>query len=84
MTTFTASIANLCNESLTSGLLVLKMTQAFNVSSTQLAKFATPGVNGGFRDVVLSSDVVDRRTLRFAQDFYYLTFRKIHSLHSYR
>ena len=60
------------------------MTQAFNVSSTQLAKFLVPGVNGGFVDVVLSSDVVDRRTPRFAQDFYYLTFRKIYALHSVR
>ena len=65
-------------------MLMLQVAQSFNVLSAQPAKLAAPGKNCRLADVVLSCDVIDRRQLRLAQDFYYLTFRKIHFLHDYR
>ena len=60
------------------------MAHSFDVFSAQLPKFAVPGINSGRGDVVLSRDVIDGRQPRFAQDFYNLTFGKIHFLHNYR
>jgi hypothetical protein len=60
------------------------MAQSFNVFSAQLPKFAVPGINSGLGDIVLFRNVIDGRQPRFAQDFYDLTFGKIHFLHSYR
>src|SRR5450432_1762061 len=60
------------------------MAQPFNVFSPRLAKLAAPGVDGTLGDVVFFRDVVDRHQPRFAQDFHNLTFRKFHTLHSYR
>jgi len=41
-------------------------------------------MNGGLGDVVISRDNSDGAQPRFAQDFYYLTLCKVHSLHGYR
>ena len=60
------------------------MAQSFDLFSAQSAKFAVPGINRGLGDVVPSRDVIDGGQPRFAQDLYYLTFRKIHFLHNYR
>jgi hypothetical protein len=57
------------------------MAHPFNVGGAQFAKFGTPGTNSGHGDVVVSRDIVDRVRPRFAQDFYYLTFRKLHCFH---
>jgi hypothetical protein len=60
------------------------MAQSFDVFGAHSAKFAVPGINSGLGDIVFSRDVIDGRQPRFAQDFYDLTFGKIHFLHSYR
>lgn len=63
-------------------MLLLQMAQAFNVLSAQSAEFGMPGMNCRHSDVVIFRDVVDRVGPRFAQDLYYLPFRKLRSLHS--
>jgi hypothetical protein len=80
----TCSIPAFCKRPLTPGVLSLEVTQSFDILGAQLAIFVTPGMNGSLGDTVLSCGVVDGRPPRFAQDFYDLTFRKIHFLHGYR
>ena len=63
---------------------MLEVTQSFDLISAQSAEFAVPGINRGLGDVVPSRDVIDGGQARFAQDLYYLAFRKIHFLHGYR
>ena len=62
---------------------ILETAQSSYAFSTHLAKFAVPGINRAFGDVVLFRDIIDGRHARFAQDFHYLTLSKLASLHSY-